>query len=125
MSSVDVIVIGAGLAGLSAAQRLKERGASVRLLEARSRVGGRAQSERLETGRFQGAGQVIDLGAQFIGDAHVRLSALVDEVGLTRVPRNSQGKNVYVCSTEAKHVVVSGDDLPLSGFGKLDAMQIN
>jgi monoamine oxidase len=125
MSSVDVIVIGAGLAGLSAAQQLKERGASVRVLEARSRVGGRAHSERIESGRIQGAEQVIDLGAQFIGDAHVRLSALVDEVGLTRVPRNSEGKSVYLCSSEGKHVVVNGDDLPLSALGKLDAMQID
>ena len=39
MSTVDVIVIGAGLAGLSAARCLKERGASVTVLEARSLIG--------------------------------------------------------------------------------------
>jgi monoamine oxidase len=56
MLTVDVIVIGAGLAGLSAARRLKERGASVIVLEARSRIGGRVQSERIGTGCCSMAG---------------------------------------------------------------------
>jgi phytoene dehydrogenase-like protein len=42
------IVVGAGFAGLAAADRLAERGADVLVLEARDRVGGRVWSERIE-----------------------------------------------------------------------------
>jgi monoamine oxidase len=42
MSDVDIVVIGAGAAGIAAARRLSGCGLSVRILEARQRVGGRA-----------------------------------------------------------------------------------
>ena len=54
------MVIGAGFAGLAAADRLREGGAEVTVLEARDRVGGRVSSRRLENGA------VIELGAEFI-----------------------------------------------------------
>jgi monoamine oxidase len=54
------VVIGAGFAGLAAADRLIEAGAAVTVLEARDRVGGRVHSRRLENGA------VIELGAEFI-----------------------------------------------------------
>jgi monoamine oxidase len=114
---VDAIVVGAGLAGLAVARRLRQSGASVRVLEARNRVGGRVQSQRLASGH------VIDLGAQLIGDAQTRISALVDEVGLTRVARNHVGDTVHIPSTGAEPVLARGGSLPLSLFGKLDALQ--
>jgi monoamine oxidase len=114
---LDAIIIGAGLAGLAAARRLRQSGASVRVLEARNRVGGRVQSQRLASGH------VIDLGAQLIGDAQTRISALVDEVGLTRVARNHGGDTVHIPSTGAEPVLARGGSLPLSLFGKLDALQ--
>lgn len=113
----DVIVIGAGLAGLSAARQLTERGASVVVLEARDRVGGRVHSQRLSNG------QVVDLGAQFIGNAHRRISALVDEVGLTRVRPHRDGDSLYVTAHGAEPLRLNGDDPPLSLLGKLDAFQ--
>jgi monoamine oxidase len=112
----DAIVIGGGLAGLSAARRLKAAGASVLLLEARSRIGGRVHSQRLDIGH------TIDLGAQFIGDAQRRISALVDEVGLTRVSPNSVGDNVFLMSPGAEPVLKQGDGLPLSLIGQFDAL---
>ncbi len=57
--SPDVIVIGAGAAGIAAARRLIERGLSVAVLEARDRVGGRAVTTRLR-------GHAIDLGAHWL-----------------------------------------------------------
>ncbi|ESQ74781.1 NAD(P)/FAD-dependent oxidoreductase [Asticcacaulis sp. AC402] len=114
---VDAIIIGAGLAGLAAARHLMRDGASVRVLEARDRVGGRVQSERLASGH------VIDLGAQLIGDAQTRISALVDEVGLTRVARNPVGDTVHMPSPGAEPVLARGGSLPLSLIGKLDALQ--
>lgn len=58
-ASPDVIVIGAGAAGIAAARRLIERGLSVAVLEARDRVGGRAVTTRLR-------GHAIDLGAHWL-----------------------------------------------------------
>lgn len=63
---MDVIVIGAGLAGLAAAERLAQAGKSVTLLEARARVGGRVWT-RWESGLEH----PMDLGAEWIGRGKV------------------------------------------------------
>lgn len=118
MPIVDVIVIGAGLAGLSAARRIKGRGASAAVLEARPRIGGRVHTERLQSGH------VVDHGAQFLSDGHKRLSALVDEVGLTRVARGKDGRDAYFNSPAAKPVFVEDGRLPLSLWARLDALQM-
>jgi monoamine oxidase len=112
----DAIVIGGGLAGLSAARRLRAAGASVVVLEGRSRVGGRVQSLRL------GSGHTIDLGAQFIGDAQRRISALVDEVGLTRVAPHAVGNDMFKLSSDGETVFRRSNGLPLSLLGRLDAL---
>ena len=98
----DVVVIGGGLAGLSSARQLQAAGASVVVLEGRSRVGGRVHSQRLDTGH------TIDLGAQFIGDAQRRISALVDEAGLTRVAPNTAGKSAFLMSPDSEPVLKRG-----------------
>ena len=69
------IVIGAGFAGLAAADRLAERGADVLVLEARDRVGGRVWSEWL-------AGAVIERGAEFVLDGYDELRRLAAREGL-------------------------------------------
>jgi monoamine oxidase len=56
----DVAIVGAGLAGLTAARELRAAGASVLVLEARDRVGGRTASEVID-------GVVLDMGAQWFG----------------------------------------------------------
>lgn len=112
----DAVVIGGGLAGLAAARRLKSAGAVVKVLEARGRVGGRVHSQRLESGH------TIDLGAQFIGDAQRRISALVDEAGLTRVSPHSRGDNLFLLSPDAAPVLKRGDVPPLPLFGKLELL---
>ncbi|MCA1812609.1 MAG: FAD-dependent oxidoreductase [Halobacteriales archaeon] len=59
MPSAEVVVIGAGLAGLAAARRLDDAGLHVVVLEARDRIGGRVWTDR-------SAGFVADLGASWI-----------------------------------------------------------
>ncbi|QIG41926.1 FAD-dependent oxidoreductase [Nocardioides anomalus] len=76
----DVLVLGAGLAGLCAARDLAAGGADVVVLEARSRVGGRVEQVRLEDGRL------VQLGGEVVGNAHTAYQALVAELGLTLVP---------------------------------------
>src|SRR5688500_13600575 len=61
-----VVVIGAGLAGLSAAHRLRQAGVPVRVLEAQDRVGGRVHTLR----GFFADGQFVELGAEFIDTRH-------------------------------------------------------
>ncbi len=57
---MDTIVVGAGLAGLAAAQRLVDAGRSVTIVEARDRVGGRVYTEP-----DSGSGSAIDYGAEW------------------------------------------------------------
>ena len=68
------IVIGAGFAGLAAADRLAERGADVLVLEARDRVGGRVWSATL-------GGVVIERGAEFVLDGYDQLRRLATPRG--------------------------------------------
>lgn len=72
----DVGVVGAGLAGLTAARELTDAGLDVVVLEARDRVGGRTAEGSLPTG------DVIDLGAEWIGAEHERVLGLVKEFDL-------------------------------------------
>jgi monoamine oxidase len=70
------VVIGAGLAGLASAVRLRECGAVVTVLEARHRVGGRVHSRRL------GNGAVIELGAEFILPGNTLVGEMAGRFGL-------------------------------------------
>ncbi len=74
-----VVVIGAGIAGLTCAWRLRQAGIPVRVHEARERVGGRMLSLR---GHFAD-GQVCELGGELIDSGHRRMRALACELGLT------------------------------------------
>ena len=77
---VDVAVLGAGLAGLSAARDLKRSGADVIVLEARDRVGGRVEAVTLPDGR------TIQAGGEVFGPGHTAYGELVEELGLTVEP---------------------------------------
>lgn len=74
----EVIVVGAGIAGLTAAWRLRQAGVPVRIVEANSRIGGRMFSLR----NHFGDGQVIELGGELIDSDHVRIRALAQELGI-------------------------------------------
>jgi monoamine oxidase len=84
----DVVVVGAGLAGLAAARALTARGASVIVLEARDRVGGRVLNHDI------GEGKVVELGGQWIGPTQDRLAALAHELGVETFPTHAKGQNL-------------------------------
>lgn len=113
---VDVIVVGAGLSGLTAARELKRSGASVLVLESRDRVGGRVHSHRLE------GGLTLDLGAQFIGDDHVLIQRLADEADLRRTPLPATGDMLYAAGGMKTRRASLGS-IPLSWLDQLDAWQ--
>ena len=71
-----VVVVGAGLAGLVAADELARSGAEVVVLEARSRVGGRVWTRRLDNGA------VIEMGAEYILPGNTAVRVLADRFGL-------------------------------------------
>ena len=75
----DVIVIGAGLAGLACARDLAAGGADVTVLEARDRIGGR-------TGRGRAAGVEQDIGGELIGRMMTPIIGLVGELGIELEP---------------------------------------
>jgi monoamine oxidase len=73
----DVVVVGAGLAGLAAARDLEAGGSQVTVLESRDRVGGRVEQVELPDGR------IVQLGGEVVGNAHTSYLGLVEELGLT------------------------------------------
>lgn len=81
----DVVVVGAGFAGLRAAQRITKAGRSVAVLEARDRVGGRTCPGEI-------AGRTIDLGGMWLGPTQRRLDALTRELGMVRYPTWLEGE---------------------------------
>ncbi|MBB6097351.1 monoamine oxidase [Deinobacterium chartae] len=83
----DVLVIGAGLAGLTAARELTRSGYRVRVLEARGRVGGRTLT--LEVG-----GERVDFGAQWVGPSQTEVLALAAELGLPTFAQYAQGRKL-------------------------------
>jgi len=89
-SDVDVVVIGAGLSGLTAARQLRKEGLNVHILEARARTGGRMIRQTTRTGA------VIDLGGQWGGETHHRFETLVNELGIERFPSYYDGQGVLV-----------------------------
>ena len=101
------VVIGAGFAGLAAADRLAERGADVLVLEARDRVGGRVWSERIEV---PGGGAVIERGAEFVLDGYDELRRLAARDGLALV---DTGMSYYV--REPRGVAAGTADLQAAG----------
>ena len=84
----DVVVVGAGLAGLVAAHELVKRGREVVVLEARDRVGGRTLNADL------GDGKVTELGGQWLGPTQDRVAALARELGVGTFPTHSEGENL-------------------------------
>ena len=71
-----VVIVGAGISGLTAGYRLFQQGVSVRILEGQDRVGGRMFSQR----GFFPDGQVAELGGELIDTGHVHIRKLAEEL---------------------------------------------
>ena len=74
----EVAIVGAGIAGLTAAWRLRQQGVRVRVYEAQNRIGGRMLSLR----NHFADGQVIELGGELIDTGHAHIRKLAGELGL-------------------------------------------
>lgn len=122
----EVVVVGAGLAGLTAAKTLMDSGVDVLVLEARSRPGGRVLQRTLADGR------IVQLGGEVVGAHHTSYLALVEELGLTMESSFTQipGSDTHIVDGR-RHVVdgfgwLSPEDQDIyrwcdEAFGKLAA----
>ncbi|KPM35396.1 hypothetical protein AK830_g11178 [Neonectria ditissima] len=105
--SVDVIIVGAGLAGLSAAHHVISAGLSCVVLEARDRVGGKTWSQTME-----GGNGVVDLGAAWINDvSQSKVYALANRYGAELIEQNTQG-NVALQDFDGRCSAFAYGDLP-------------
>jgi monoamine oxidase len=88
-TTVDVAIVGAGLAGLSAARNLSAAGHSVVVLEARDRVGGRTLNHDI------GSGHVAEAGGEFVGPTQDHILALATAVSVGTFNAYDSGNNIY------------------------------
>jgi monoamine oxidase len=107
MSGTDVIVAGAGLAGLAAARQLARQGRKVVVVEARDRVGGRTCTTTSSDGTS------VDVGGQWVGPTQTRVLQLLGELGIETYPQFHEGrKQLKLCGKHShyRHTIPS---LPL------------
>lgn len=92
----DVVIIGAGFAGLAAARALARRGRAAIVLEARDRVGGRVYTTQVPGGPW------VDLGGQWAGPTQDHLLALLAEQGARTFATHTAGDNLVVVDGAAR-----------------------
>ena len=85
----DVVIVGAGAAGLTAANELRKAGLSVAVLEARDRVGGRLWTDVIE-------GAMLEIGGQWVSPDQDALIETLADLGLETYERYREGDSVYV-----------------------------
>jgi monoamine oxidase len=91
MADCDVVVVGAGLAGLTAASALTESGLEVRVLEARDRVGGRTLSQSVG----EHPEDIVELGGQWVGPTQHEVLSLAQDFGIETYPQYATGENLF------------------------------
>ena len=105
----DFIVVGAGYAGLTAARQLLKAGKTVKILEARERVGGRVHTQQFE-------GFYLDMGGTWIGPTQDKIYALVREFDLSTFPTYDEGKSTLMMNGKIKNYKGLIPPLPIPSF---------
>ncbi|MFN8041430.1 MAG: flavin monoamine oxidase family protein [Acidimicrobiales bacterium] len=114
----EVVVVGAGLAGLAAARDLVAAGHEVVVLEARDRVGGRILNQHLDDGT------PLEVGGQWIGPTQDRLAAWADELGVEQYPTHDEGENLLVYRGEPSRYTGTIPKLPAPVLASIGQAQL-
>ncbi|NUT72451.1 NAD(P)/FAD-dependent oxidoreductase [Pseudarthrobacter sp. C4D7] len=101
----DVVVVGAGPSGLTAARELKKAGLTVAVLEARDRVGGRTWTDTVD-------GAMLEIGGQWVSPDQTALLELLRELNLETYPRYREGESIYI-GAGGSPVRYTGDSFPV------------
>lgn len=109
-------MVGAGLAGLAAARRLRKEGRDPVVLEARDRVGGRTLNQDL------GDGRVVEMGGQWIGPTQDRMYELASDLGVSIFPTYDEGDEIVVLDGKARRY--SGELPKLGALATADFVQL-
>lgn len=111
----DVVVVGAGLSGLAAADELRHAGADYLVVEARDRVGGRTLNHQL------GDGKVVELGGQWVGPGQDRILDTAAELGIKTFPTYDDGDRL--ARTRGRTIRYRGLTPPAAPWAMLDLGQ--
>ena len=110
---VDVAVVGAGLAGLTAARQLVRAGRSVVVFEADERVGGRTENRSL------GNGKISELMGEYVGPTQDRVLELAADLGVPTFKTYNQGNNVlYFDGTRSTYDPATSPIPPIPGVAQ-------
>ncbi|KRC61961.1 Putrescine oxidase [Agromyces sp. Root81] len=101
----DVVIVGAGASGLTAANKLKDAGKSVVVLEARDRIGGRLWTDDID-------GAMLEIGGQWVSPDQDALIETLGELGLETYSRYREGENVYI-DANGERRLFEGDIFPV------------
>lgn len=110
----DVIIIGAGYAGLTATHELLKAGKNVLVLEARDRVGGRVHTQRF------GDGSYVDLGGAWVGPTQDRIYALAREFGVETFRTFDEGRSTQYFRGQVRRYKGLIPPLPIGALLSLD-----
>lgn len=112
----DVVIIGAGPSGLTAARQLRRAGHTVAVLEARDRVGGRTHTDIID-------GAVVEVGGQWVSPDQTALIGLLDELGLSTFSRYREGDSIYI-GPDGEPLRYTGEMFPVDDYTRKEMQRL-
>lgn len=112
-TNFDFIIVGAGYAGLTAAHQFLKAGKTVKILEARERIGGRVYTQQFD-------GFYLDMGGTWVGPTQDKIYGLIREFGLQTFPTYDEGKSTLVMNGKTKNYKGLIPPLPITSLLSLD-----